>query len=155
MRAVLQRVTSGSVEVDGRRLARIGPGIVVLLGVRRTDTEADAEWIARKLAELRIFDDADGKLNLSLLDVRGEALVVPNFTLYGDARKGRRPSYTEASGFEEGRALFECCCERLESHGITVQRGVYGATMAVSLTNDGPVTLLLEHPENRADDPSG
>lgn len=155
MRAVVQRVSSGSVEVDGLRVARIGRGMVVLLGIRGTDTVPDADWIARKLAELRIFDDDEGKLNLSLSDVGGEALVVPNFTLYGDARKGRRPSYTEAAGFDQGRTLFELCCERLESHGIPVKRGVYGATMAVSLTNDGPVTLILEHPDTRADDSSG
>jgi len=155
MRAVVQRVTSGSVEVDRLRVARIGKGIVVLLGICRSDTVPDATWMARKLAELRIFDDDEGKLNLSLSDIGGEALVVPNFTLYGDARKGRRPSYTEAAGFEQGRTLFDLCCESLESHGISVKRGVYGATMAVSLTNDGPVTLILEHPDSRPDDPSG
>ena len=144
MRAVLQRALSGSVDVDGERVAEIGTGIVVLLGVSRNDTERDAKWVASKLANLRIFDDADGKLNLSLLDTGGSALMVPNFTLYGDTRNGRRPSYTEAAAFDDGRVLYEACCAELESLGINVKRGVYGASMQVSLTNDGPVTLIVE-----------
>jgi D-tyrosyl-tRNA(Tyr) deacylase len=144
MRAVLQRVTSGAVDVEGAWVAEIGRGILVLLGVRRADAERDAEWIAAKLANLRIFDDADGKLNLSLLEIGGAALMVPNFTLYGDPRNGRRPSYAEAAPFVEGKALFERCCAALRNLGVHVEQGVYGATMAVHLVNDGPVTLIVE-----------
>jgi D-tyrosyl-tRNA(Tyr) deacylase len=144
MRAVLQRAAAGSVDVNGTRVAEIGRGIVVLLGVREDDTEAEAGWMAGKLVNLRIFPDDKGKLNLSVLHVGGSALMVPNFTLYGDARKGRRPSFTRAAQFDGGKALFERCCDEVQGLGVPVGRGVYGASMMVSIQNEGPVTLLVD-----------
>ena len=139
MRALVQRVSEASVTVDGREISRIGPGLLVLLGVRRGDTEAEADRIAAKLLALRIFEDADGKMNLSVGDAGGEILCVSQFTLYGDTRKGNRPSFIDAAPPEEAEPLYERVREALGAQG-----GVFGARMAVALTNDGPVTLLLE-----------
>ena len=139
VRALVQRVTEAAVTVSGEEVARIGPGLLVLLGVRRGDGEAEADRIAAKLLVLRVFDDAEGKMNLSVRDVGGELLVVSQFTLYGDARKGNRPSYVEAARPEHAEPLYERVCERLGA-----QRGVFGALMEVELVNDGPVTLLVE-----------
>ena len=144
MRAVVQRVASGTVEVNGVEVGRIGMGFVVLVGIRIDDTVSDADYISDKIANLRIFEDSDGKMNLSLLDVGGEALIVSQFTLYGDARRGRRPSFTEAAGGEAAKALYESVCEKMAALGVSVQRGVFGAEMKVSLVNDGPVTILLD-----------
>jgi D-tyrosyl-tRNA(Tyr) deacylase len=146
MRAVVQRVRSATVSVDGETFANIGKGLVVLLGIRVGDAGKDSEWMASKLTNLRIFDDSDGKLNMSVLDAGGEMLMVSNFTVYGDASKGRRPSFVESASYEDGRTLFEDCCNRVASLGVPVSTGVYGAAMAVSLTNDGPVTILIETP---------
>ena len=139
MRALVQRVSEASVTVDGTEISRIGPGLLVLLGVRRGDTEAEADRIAAKLLALRIFEDADGKMNLSVGDAGGEILCVSQFTLYGDTRKGNRPSFIDAAPPEEAEPLYERVREALGAQG-----GVFGARMAVALTNDGPVTLLLE-----------
>ena len=125
--------------VDGEEVARIGPGLLVLLGVRRGDGEADADRIASKLLALRVFEDAEGKMNLSVGDVGGEVLVVSQFTLYGDARRGNRPSFVDAAPPEEAEPLYERVCAETGAQG-----GVFGARMSVALTNDGPVTLLLE-----------
>lgn len=144
MRAVVQRVTRGRVSVEGTTVGEIGHGLVVLLGVGRGDGEDDARHLADKLVNLRVFSDADGKFNLSLLDVSGEALVVSQFTLYGDARKGRRPSFSEAAGPEEANALYERFCDMVAGYGVRVERGVFGAHMVVEIVNDGPVTLLLD-----------
>lgn len=145
MRAVVQRVTGASVTVDGETVGRIGPGYLVLLGVARGDTDAaDGAYIAAKIADLRLFDDDDGRINRSLLDVGGSALVVSQFTLMGDCRAGRRPSWSEAASPEEAQRLYETVVERLRARGITTETGVFRAVMAVSLTNDGPVTVLLD-----------
>jgi len=144
MRAVVQRVSKASVTVEGRVVGSIGPGFLVLLGVRQGDTEADADYLAEKIAYLRIFEDAEGKMNLSLLDVGGGALVISQFTLYGDARKGRRPSFSDAAPPEQANRLYAYFCDRLTGCGITVARGVFQAHMDVALINQGPVTLLLD-----------
>jgi D-aminoacyl-tRNA deacylase len=139
VRALVQRVSEASVTVDGAEVARIGRGLLVLLGVRRGDDEAAADRIAAKLLALRVFEDAEGKMNLSVRDVGGELLVVSQFTLYGDARKGNRPSFVEAAPPEEAESLYERVRAATGAEG-----GVFGARMAVALVNDGPVTVLLE-----------
>lgn len=144
MRAVIQRVTSASVVIDGEVVGQIGPGAMVLLGVAPDDTEAEARWFADKVANLRIWADGDGKMNHSLLDEGGSALVVSQFTLYGDARKGRRPSFIKAAQGPEAETLYESCVAELEKLGVRCQTGRFGAMMQVSLVNDGPVTILLD-----------
>lgn len=145
MRVLVQRVSRASVTVDGAITGAIGPGLLLLLGVTHGDTEAELEWLVHKLANLRIFNDEDGKMNRSLQEVDGEALAISQFTLYGDAKKGNRPSYVEAARPEEAEPLYDRFCEKLgEAIGKTVQRGVFGAQMDVELVNDGPVTLMLE-----------
>ncbi|MFQ5859099.1 MAG: D-aminoacyl-tRNA deacylase [Anaerolineae bacterium] len=144
MRAVVQRVTEGSVTVDDKLVGEIGRGLVILLGVRDGDTEAEARWLADKIAHLRIFEDADGKLNLSALDVGAEALVISQFTLYGDARKGRRPSFTQAARPEIAEPLCDNFAASLAEAGIRVQTGEFGARMLVKILNDGPVTIILD-----------
>jgi D-tyrosyl-tRNA(Tyr) deacylase len=146
MRALLQRVTEASVTVEGRRVGAIGRGLLVLLGVGRGDGEAQAEAMADRIAGLRIFEDAAGKMNLSLLDTHRAALVVSQFTLYGDTRKGRRPSFTDAAPPEEARKLYAVTCQSLRARGIDVQEGIFAADMQVALVNDGPVTLWLDEP---------
>lgn len=144
MKAVVQRVTQASVDVGGARVSSIGRGLLVLLGVRKGDAQADVEWMADKVVNLRIFDDEQGVMNLSAMDVRGELLAVSQFTLLADSRKGRRPSYIEAAAPDEAKALYEAFCDRLATSGLKVARGVFQATMAVGLVNDGPVTILLD-----------
>ena len=139
MRAVVQRVREAAVTVEGQEVARIGRGLLVLLGVRRGDGPDQADRIAGKIERLRVFEDGDGKMNLSIRDVDGELLVVSQFTLYGDARKGNRPSFVDAAPPEEAEPLYERLREALGAQG-----GEFGARMQVSLVNDGPVTLLLE-----------
>ena len=137
MRALVQRVSQAAVEVEGERVAQIGPGLLVLLGVRRGDTAEQAERLAEKVRALRVFDDAEGRMNEPLGE--REVLCVSQFTLYGETRKGNRPSYVEAAPGPEAEPLYERFCERLDA-----ARGVFGAQMEVSLVNDGPVTLILE-----------
>ena len=137
MKALVQRVSRASVDVDGERVAEIGPGLLVLLGVTHDDTEAEAQWLAAKVRALRVFPDAEGRMNEPLGE--REILCVSQFTLYGDARKGNRPSYVAAAPPELAEPLYERFCEL-----IGARRGVFGAYMAVALVNDGPVTLLLE-----------
>ena len=143
MRAVVQRVSEARVVVDGRRVGEIGRGLVVLLGVARGDAEANAERLAGKVARLRIFEDEAGKLDRSLLDVGGEALVVSQFTLIADTRKGNRPSFTDAAPPDEAEPLYEVFCDALAALSVPITRGVFGARMAVELVNDGPVTIVL------------
>jgi len=144
MRALIQRVTKGSVRVGERITGSIDVGLVILVGVTHNDTEKDAEFLAAKCANLRIFSDEGGKSNLSLLDVEGKALVVSQFTLYGDARKGRRPSFIDAARPEISMPLYQSFIRYLESLGVEVQSGEFGAMMHVEIYNDGPVTLMLE-----------
>jgi D-tyrosyl-tRNA(Tyr) deacylase len=144
MRAVIQRVSGASVEVDRRVVGEIGEGVLVLLGVARDDTDVEADYLADKIINLRIFNDEQGKMNLSLLDTGGGMLVVSQFTLYGDARRGRRPSYIDAAGPEKANALYEYFVEQIRSRGVRVETGVFQAMMKVRLTNDGPVTILLD-----------
>lgn len=144
MRAVVQRVTEARVSVAGEVVGSIGAGFLVLLGVGQGDGGDDAACLAEKIAHLRVFEDAEGKMNLGLLEVRGSALVISQFTLYGDARRGRRPSFSTAAPPDEARRLYECFCDALAGYGVPVARGVFQAHMAVSLVNDGPVTLLLD-----------
>jgi D-tyrosyl-tRNA(Tyr) deacylase len=139
VRALVQRVSEASVSVEGEQVARIGPGLVVLLGVRSGDTEAQADRLAAKLLALRIFEDAAGRMNLSVGDAGGELLCVSQFTLYGDTRKGNRPSFVDAAPPDEAEPLYERVRDALGAQG-----GVFGARMAVELVNDGPVTLLIE-----------
>ena len=147
MRAVVQRVSEASVTVDGRTVGAIGRGFLVLLGVTHVDGEAEAVWLARKIAGLRIFEDEAGKFNRSLADVDGAVLVVSQFTLYGDTRKGRRPSFTEAARPEHAEPLCDLFVDLLRAEGVAVETGIFGAMMAVHLVNDGPVTLLLDTAE--------
>jgi D-aminoacyl-tRNA deacylase len=144
MRAVIQRVTGASVRVDGRVVGEIGPGLLVLLGVAKTDSEKDSVFLAEKIVNLRIFADQAGKMNRSLIDSGGALLAVSQFTLYGDTRKGRRPSFDAAAPAETARALYESFVAAARSHGVRVETGVFQAHMEVSLVNDGPVTLLVE-----------
>jgi D-tyrosyl-tRNA(Tyr) deacylase len=144
MRAVVQRVSRGSVSVGGQVVGAIERGVVVLVGVTHGDTEERAEWLARKIAGLRIFEDRVGKMNAGLLDVDGAALVISQFTLYADARKGRRPGFTDAAPPEVAGPLVEYFARALRNHGVPVETGVFGADMLVEIHNDGPVTILLE-----------
>lgn len=145
MRAVIQRVTRGSVTVGDALIGQIQRGLVVLLGVRDGDTETEALWLARKIATLRIFEDDQGRFNRSLLDVGGEALVVSQFTLYGDARRGRRPSFTQAAPPERAAPLIDSFAQSLKDLGVKrIETGRFRARMAVEIHNDGPVTIILD-----------
>lgn len=144
MKAVVQRVTQARVETGGAVVGEIGPGLLVLLGVGKPDTEADSAFLAAKIAGLRIFSDEAGKMNRSLLDTGGAMLAVSQFTLYGDCRKGRRPSFDAAAPPDQARALYEHFIAAARSTGLRVETGIFQADMAVSLTNDGPVTLIVE-----------
>ena len=144
MRAALQRVSTASVTIDNRIVGAIDRGFLILLGVTHDDGEAQAAWLARKIAGLRLFEDDAGKFNRSLHDVGGAVLVVSQFTLYGDARKGRRPSFTDAARPEQAEPLCNRFVELLRAEGVTVETGIFGAMMAVALVNDGPVTLWLD-----------
>lgn len=144
MRAVVQRVKRSSVSVDGKIVSEIGKGLMVLLGVEVNDDESDLDYILKKVTKLRIFDDEDGVMNKSLLDYGLEVLVVSQFTLYGDARKGNRPSYIRSAKFDQGILLYEKFIEELEKLNVKVSHGEYGADMDVELINDGPVTILLD-----------
>ena len=144
MRALIQRVISGKVTVAGKPVAKIRHGLVVLLGIGQGDTEEQAKFLAEKIATLRIFEDSASKFNLSLLDVRGSAIVVSQFTLYGDTRKGRRPSFSEAARPELAKPLVEKFAEFLRAQGVPSQTGIFGAHMVVEIENDGPVTIWLE-----------
>jgi D-aminoacyl-tRNA deacylase len=146
MRALVQRVTRARVTVEGRVTGEIGRGLLVLLGAAHADGEEQAAWLARKLAGLRIFADPEGLMNLDVRQTGGAALVVPQFTLYGDTRHGRRPDFTAAAAPAQAEPLYERFCALLIAQGVPVQRGVFGAHMAVDLLNDGPVTLLIEAP---------
>ena len=144
MRAVIQRVSNASVEISGEVVGKIGEGLLVLLGVARDDERADADYLIDKIINLRIFVDGEGKMNRSLLDTGGAMLVVSQFTLYGDVRRGRRPSYSDAAEPKKANALYEYFVQRTRSFGVKVETGVFQAMMEVSLTNDGPVTILLD-----------
>lgn len=144
MRAVVQRVQESSVTVDGEIVGEIGSGLMVLLGIEDEDTEADIPTMVKKITDLRIFNDPEGKFNLSLLDTGGSALVISQFTLLGDCRKGRRPSFVKAARPEAAIPLYEGVLEGLRHAGVTVASGVFGAHMDVHLINDGPVTLLVD-----------
>jgi len=146
MRAVIQRVTYAKVEVAGTLWGEIGPGLLVLLGVARTDRPEDAESLAAKVVQLRIFNDDQGKMNRSLADTGGAMLAVSQFTLYGDCRKGRRPSFDAAAPADQARDLYEQFVAAVRRMGIRVETGVFQAHMQVSLLNDGPVTLIVESP---------
>lgn len=144
MRALLQRVSKAKVSVEGQTLSAIGKGLLILLGVGHGDGEQQASFLAEKIANLRIFEDAQGKTNLSILDVKGEAIVVSQFTLYADARKGRRPSFTDAALPEVAEPLVNRFSELLRGHGVPTHSGKFGAHMEVEIHNDGPVTVWLE-----------
>ena len=139
MRAIVQRVTEAAVETEGRRIAEIGPGLLVLVGMKRGDTEEQAERLASKLEKLRVFEDDEGRMNLDVSQAGGEILCVSQFTLYGDTRKGNRPSFVDAAPPEEAEPLYQQVSKRLGAH-----QGRFGAHMRITLVNDGPVTLLLE-----------
>lgn len=144
MRCVVQRVTRACVRVNGETVGKIGKGLLILWGVGDKDGSSDLQWMVDKVVGLRIFEDEEGKMNRSVLDVGGEILMVSQFTLYGDCRKGKRPSFSTAAPPEEAKALFEQAVEKVREHGIHVETGVFQAEMQVELVNDGPVTLLLD-----------
>lgn len=148
MRAVVQRVTYSSVKVDGEIVGEINKGFNVLLGISKEDTEEDMKYIKDKIINLRVFNDENDKMNLSLLDVKGELLLISQFTLYGDARKGRRPNFMNALGGDEARKLYEKFIEMMKDTGLKVQTGIFGADMKVDIKNDGPVTILLDSSRN-------
>ena len=144
MKAVIQRVTSASVIVEGKTVGAIGQGILVLLGVEKGDSEAQADWLAEKIAGLRIFSDSEGKMNLGINEVNGSLLVVSQFTLAGNCAKGKRPSFDTAAPPEEGKRLYEYFVQAARRAGLRVETGIFQADMQVSLVNDGPVTFILE-----------
>ncbi|MGB1249767.1 MAG: D-aminoacyl-tRNA deacylase [Candidatus Promineifilaceae bacterium] len=144
MRVLLQRVTSSSVTVAGEIVGEIAKGFTLLVGITHSDTQAEANWLANKIAGIRLFEDDAGKMNLALADVGGSVLAISQFTLYGDARKGRRPSFINASRPEHAEPLFDYFVAKLRSLGLQVETGRFGASMAVDIQNDGPVTLMLE-----------
>ncbi len=145
MKAVVQRVKQTSLRVEGELISQIPFGLTVFLGVKTGDTEKEAAYLMKKIASLRIFEDENGKMNLSVKDVGGEVLLVSQFTLYGDASHGNRPSFTLAARPEQAQPLYEYAVKELSSHGITVKQGVFGADMQIDQHNDGPVTILLEN----------
>ena len=144
MRAVVQRVSQASVSVDQQVIGQIERGLMILLGVGQGDCEQDATWLAEKCATLRIFEDDDGKMNRSVVDIAGAALVVSQFTLFGDCRKGRRPSFISAADPDTGNRLYETFCQQLRNQNVPVETGRFQAQMDVALNNDGPVTILLD-----------
>jgi D-tyrosyl-tRNA(Tyr) deacylase len=144
MRAVVQRVSRAQVEVGGRIVGEIGKGLVALVGVIDSDGPAEADALAQKLADLRVFADEEGKMNRSVIDVAGAILVVSQFTLYGDVRRGRRPSFTEAASPEHAQPLIDAVVDATRTRGVRVETGEFGAHMQLSMTNDGPVTLIIE-----------
>jgi len=144
MRAVVQRVSKASVMVDDEIVGQVQKGLLVLLGVGQEDSETDADYLVQKIINLRIFEDEDDKMNLSLLDIKGELLVISQFTLYGDVRKGRRPAFTAAAPPEEANRLYEYTVERCKQAGVHTQTGTFQTHMLVELANDGPVTILLD-----------
>ncbi|MCI5972550.1 MAG: D-aminoacyl-tRNA deacylase [Anaerococcus sp.] len=144
MRAIIQKVTEASVVVDKEKVSEIGPGFMVLLGVKDTDDKEDLAYIKKKISKLRIFEDDDEKMNLSLKDVGGEILVVSQFTLYGDARKGNRPSFTSSAKADKAKEYYEILIDELREEGFNVKTGVFQTHMQVSLVNDGPVTIILD-----------
>lgn len=146
MQAVVQRVTQSSVTVAGHEVGAIGAGLMVLLGVAHDDKEKEAAWLADKIIHLRIFEDEDGKMNRSLMDISGDMLVVSQFTLLGDCRKGRRPSFIHAAPPDQAQALYQCFVQRVREAGIEAATGKFRAHMEVSLVNDGPVTLIVSTP---------
>ncbi len=147
MRAVVQRVSSASVSVGGKKVGEIGKGFCVLLGVGTGDGPSQVDWMVEKISSLRVFEDENDKMNLSLVEVSGELLVVSQFTLYGDCRKGRRPSFVNAAPPELARDLYGLFVDRLRGRGLSVETGVFQAHMEVEIHNDGPVTMLIETPE--------
>jgi len=147
MRAVIQRVSSAQVSVDGEVVGRVGRGFLVLLGIAPDDGEAEAQYLARKVAGLRVFEDDGGKMNLALGDVGGAVLAVSQFTLYGDVRKGRRPSFVDAARPEHAEPLYQRFCRLLAAEGLAVQQGVFQAHMEIALVNDGPVTIWMDTAE--------
>ncbi len=144
MRALIQRVSRASVTVNGKTISSIGHGLVLLLGIGHKDGEVQAEWMAEKIASLRIFNDAEGKMNLSVQDVKGEVIVVSQFTLFADAQKGRRPSFVDAARPEIAAPLVDRFAELMREQGVPTQTGIFGADMQVEIHNDGPVTIWLE-----------
>ncbi len=144
MKAVVQRVKQTSLSVDGKLISRIEGGLTVFLGVKSGDCEKQADWIAKKIANLRVFEDDNGKMNLSVKDVGGEVLLVSQFTLYGDTSHGNRPSFTEAEEPRRADELYEYCADRLRAMEVPVKMGVFGADMKIEQYNDGPVTIILE-----------
>ena len=144
MRAVIQRVKSASVTVEGKVVSEIRKGLLVFLGVAQEDTPADVDYMASKIANLRIFEDDEGRMNLSILDVGGEALVVSQFTLYGDCRKGRRPSFIHAARPEKADPLYQAFMDEISRLGVPVKAGIFQAMMDIELINDGPVTMMLD-----------
>ena len=144
MRAVVQRVNSASVTVDGKPISEIGEGLLIFHGVAQEDTSADLDYLTNKIANLRIFEDDEGRMNRSLLETGGEALVVSQFTLYGDCRKGRRPSFIDAAPPDKAETLYQQLIQALSNLGIPVKSGIFQAMMDVKLVNDGPVTILLD-----------
>ncbi len=144
MRLVIQRVSHASVTVEGEIVGQCGPGFCILVGVKNGDAPAEAEWLANKVANLRVFEDDAGKMNLSLLDVKGEALVISQFTLYANAQRGRRPDFVDAARPEQAEPLIEYFVQQLRAAGVPTQTGIFHAMMQVEIHNDGPVTILLE-----------
>ena len=144
MRVLLQRVSRAEVRVGERTAGKIDRGFLILVGFTNTDDYPQVEWMADKIVGLRLFSDSEDKMNLALADVGGEVLVVSQFTLYGDARKGRRPSFSDAAGGAIARPIFDSLCERVQAYGIQVEKGAFGEMMQVHLVNDGPVTILLD-----------
>nr|WP_300005724.1 D-aminoacyl-tRNA deacylase [Tissierella sp.] len=148
MRAIVQRVKNSSVEVDGKTVGKIETGLLVFLGIGKDDSESDLEYMLDKIIGLRIFQDSDEKMNLSLIDIEGEILVVSQFTLYGDVRRGKRPSFSASANPEMGNSFYRKFIDKLKLKGISVQEGIFGADMEVQLINDGPVTILLDSKKN-------
>jgi D-tyrosyl-tRNA(Tyr) deacylase len=149
MKAVIQRVSEASVVVDSATVGKIGAGTVVLLAVEKNDTEADAKWLARKIVELRMFGDSDGKMNLSLQDLGGSILAISQFTLAGSCEKGRRPSFVSAAPPDDGKRLYEEFVKQARVLNVPVATGIFQADMKVTLVNDGPVTFILESPRGK------